>query len=366
MHAGRTDEPRPGEPLHAGPVLASAYHLGPPDGDLPVDFYGRSANPTWRALESAIGSLDGGHTLLFSSGMAAIATLLRLAARPGSAIVLPADGYYLARALAADELAPFGVEVREVPTAGPWPEGVFDGATLVLLETPSNPGLDVCDLAELSPRVHAAGALLAVDNTTATPLGQSPIELGTDIVVGSDTKALSGHSDVVLGHLTCASEELAQRLAVMRNRGGGVPGPFEVWLAHRGLGTLDLRLTRQAQNAEALATALLEHPGVRGVRWPGLPSDPSYAVASRQMRRFGGVLAFELPDAAATSRFIEASALVASTTSFGGLTTTADRRARWGDQVAPGFLRLSVGCEDTDDLVTDVLSAITQAVPSQP
>jgi cystathionine gamma-lyase len=361
VHAGRVGEVA-GEALHAGPVLAAAYHLGPPDGDLPVDFYGRSANPTWRALEAAIGELDGGHTVLYPSGMAAVSALLRLLARPGAAVVLPADGYYLARALATEELAPFGVEVREVPTPGPWPDSVFDGATLVLLETPSNPGLDVCDIAALAVRAHAAGALLAVDNTTATPLGQRPLELGADVVVASDSKALSGHSDLILGHLSCADPALAGRLATARNRGGAVPGPFETWLAHRGLGTLDLRLARQAANAAALATALREHPGVLGVRWPGLADDPSFEVASRQMRRFGGVLSFELPSAAAVSRFLAASTLVASATSFGGLRSSADRRERWGDRVGPGFVRLSAGCEDTDDLTADVLKALDLAL----
>ncbi|HEX4251638.1 MAG TPA: cystathionine gamma-lyase [Pseudonocardia sp.] len=360
VHAGR-DGDITGEALHAGPVLASAYHLGPPDGPLPVDFYGRSANPTWRALEAALGELDGGRTVLYPSGMAAVSALLRLLGRPGASVVLPSDGYYLARALATEELAPLGIEVRMVPTPGPWPESVFDGAALVLLETPSNPGLDVCDIAALAARAHAAGALLAVDNTTATPLGQRPLELGADVVVASDTKALSGHSDVVLGHLTCADPELAGRLVTARNRGGAVPGPFETWLAHRGLGTLDLRLARQAANAAALATALLGHSGVSAVRWPGLAGDPSFEVASRQMRRFGGVLGFALPSAASVSRFVAASTLVASATSFGGLGTTADRRERWGDQVAPGFIRLSAGCEDTDDLVADVLKAVDAA-----
>jgi cystathionine gamma-lyase len=358
VHAGRDRDQKPGVALHAGPVLASAYHLGPPDGPLPTDFYGRSTNPTWRALEAAIGALDGGSSLVFASGMAAVSALLRLVARAGAVVVLPADGFYLARSLVAEELAPFGVVVREVPTAGPWPDEVFDGAALVLLETPSNPGLDVCDIAALAERTHAAGGLLAVDNSTATPLGQRPLALGADIVVASDTKALAGHSDLVLGHLSCASPELADRLAAIRNRGGAVPGPFETWLAHRGLGTLDLRLARHAANAEALAIALREHPAVHGVRWPGLPDDPAFEVASRQMRRFGGVLCFELPSAEVTNEFVGASTLVASATSFGGLATTADRRARWGDRVGPGFIRLSCGCEDTEDLVADVLGAL--------
>jgi cystathionine gamma-lyase len=244
---------------------------------------------------------------------------------------------------------------------------VFDGAALVLVETPSNPGLDVCDITEVAGRAHRAGALMAVDNTTATPLGQRPLSLGADLVVASDSKALSGHSDLVLGHVTCSTPELGAEVATLRNRGGAVPGPFETWLAHRGLGTLDLRLARQAANAEAVARELLEHPGIRGVRWPGLPDDPSYRVASRQMRRFGGVISFELPDAEAVSRFVAASKLIASATSFGGLATTADRRERWGDRVGSGFVRLSLGCEDTEDLVADIRSALSGSIqPSVP
>ncbi|HVH22056.1 MAG TPA: PLP-dependent transferase, partial [Pseudonocardia sp.] len=227
-----------GEPLHAGPVLSSVFELGLPDEPTPADHYGRANNPTWRALESALGDLDGGECVLFASGMAAIRAVLGLAAADG-ALVLPSDGYYLARALAAAELVPLGVRVREAPTAGEWPADVLDGAALVLLETPSNPGLDVADIAAVAGSAHAAGALLAVDNTTATPLGQCPLGLGADLVVASDTKALAGHGDVVLGHVSTRDTGLAERLRSARTRGGAVPGPMEAWLAHRGLGTLD-------------------------------------------------------------------------------------------------------------------------------
>ena len=146
MHGGHTADGPPGAPLHPGPVLSTTFHLGPPDAELPEHFYGRPANPTWTALEEAIGALDGGECVTFASGMAAVGAVLRLAARAGGAIVLPSDGYYVTRALAHTELAPLGVEIREVPTAGPWPDGLLDGATLLLVETPSNPGLDVCDI----------------------------------------------------------------------------------------------------------------------------------------------------------------------------------------------------------------------------
>jgi cystathionine gamma-lyase len=344
VHGGMAD-PVPGTPLPASPVFATAYHLGHPSFG-----YGRADNPTWRAFETAVGELDGGECVVFSSGMAAISAVLQLC---DGKLVLPSDGYYLTRTLASS------FDVVAVPTVGPWPS--FEGVSLVLLETPSNPGLDVCDITALASVAHAAGALLAVDNTTATPLGQRPLELGADIVVSSDTKAVSGHSDVLLGHVTCRSPELAARIRQHRTVHGSIPGPFETWLAHRGLGTLDLRLGRQAQNAAALHSALQDHPLVRDLRWPGAPSDPAYPVASRQMRRFGGVLSFTLPSVEAADRFFAASRLVTAATSFGGLHSTADRRAQWGDPVPDGLVRFSAGCEDTEDLVADVLAALGSA-----
>lgn len=351
---GGHPEPQEGTPLLPGPVFAAPYHLGSPG----TDFYGRAGNPTWRALESAIGDLDGGHCVLLPSGMAAISTVLRTVLRPGDALVLPSDGYYATRQLVRDELSEQSLDVREIPTPGPWPDGVFDGVRLVLLETPSNPGLDVCDIEALARRAHAAGALLAVDNTTATPLGQRPLELGADMVIASDTKALSGHSDVLLGHVSVLDAELARRLVHARTLSGSIPGPFETWLAHRSMGTLDLRLARQAENAAALVDALREHPAVSGVRWPGLPGDPSHELAQRQMRRWGGVFGFELADAAAVEGFVRNSRLVVAATSFGGVHSTVDRRAQWSDPVSEGFVRFSAGCEDTVDLVADVLAAL--------
>jgi cystathionine gamma-lyase len=357
VHGGEHD-PETGEPLHAGPVLSAPFHLGLPDEPTPTDFYGRAENPTWRALEAAIGDLDGGSCVVFASGMAAIAAVLRIGARRGS-LLLPSDGYYQARALAHDELAGLGVEVREAPTVGPWP--VAAGTGLVLLETPSNPGLDVGDIAAAAEAAHAVGALLAVDNTTATPLGQSPLALGADLTLASDTKALSGHGDVVLGHVSTRDPSLLAALRTARTRGGAVPGPMETWLALRGLGTLDLRLGRQAANAAALVELLLAHPAATDVRWPGHPGDPAHAVATTQMRRWNGVLRFTLDSADAVGRFLAASRLTASATSFGGLQSAADRRERWGDAVAPGLLRYSAGCEDTDDLVADVRQALDAA-----
>ncbi len=352
-------EPVAGSPLLPGPVLAAPYHLGGgSDRESGADFYGRAGNPTWRALESAVGDLDRGRCVLLPSGMAAVSTVLRALLRPGDGVVLPADGYYATREFVREELDGLGLDVREIATAGPWPDGVFDGVRLVLLETPSNPGLDVCDIGELSRRAHEAGAWLAVDNTTATPLGQRPLDAGADIVLASDTKALSGHSDVLLGHVSVRDDGLAERLVRARTLSGAIPGPFETWLAHRSLATLDLRLARQAQNAAALVEALDGHSAVSGLRWPGKPDDPAHEAAMRQMRRWGGVFRFELADAGAVDRFVRRSALVVGATSFGGVHSTVDRRAQWGDPVPDGFVRFSAGCEDTTDLVTDVLHAL--------
>lgn len=355
---GGHPDPAAGAPLLPGPVLAAPYHLGGADRTGEADFYGRAGNPTWRALESAVGDLDCGRCVLLPSGMAAVSTLLRVVLRPGDALVLPSDGYYATRQFVRDELAELDLDVREVPTPGPWPEDVFDGVRLVLLETPSNPGLDVCDIAALARRAHAAGAFLAVDNTTATPLGQRPLELGADAVLASDTKALSGHSDVLLGHVSVRDEEFAQRLVRARTLSGAIPGPFESWLAHRSMGTLDLRLARQAENARALVEALREHPAVFDLRWPGLPGDPAHELAREQMRRWGGVFRFRLDDAGVVADFVRRSRLVVGATSFGGVHSTVDRRAQWGDPVPEGFVRFSAGCEDTADLVADVLGAL--------
>ena len=331
-------------------MLSSTFHLGLPDDPLPADFYGRAANPTWRALEAAIGGLDGGDCVSFASGMAAIAAVLRLPPGP-AALVLPSDGYYVsARSPATSSPArrrsrgahPGTVARRRARRRGP-------RAPRDALQ----PGPRRVRHRAAAAAAHAAGALLAVDNTTATPLGQRPLELGADLTVASDTKALAGHGDVVLGHVTAPDPALAHRLRELRTRGGAGPGPMEAWLAHRGLATLDLRLARQAANAAALVEALRAHPAVAAVRWPGHPADPAHAIARSQMRRWNGVVG--MPSGPRrVGRFLAASRYAASATSFGGVRTTADRRQRWGDAVAPGFLRLSVGCEDADDLVADV------------
>ncbi|MFF5171301.1 cystathionine gamma-lyase [Micromonospora sp. NPDC000089] len=364
VHAG-LPEPTPGEPFLPGPVFAAPYHLDPWQGPAAAaNGYGRSDNPTRRLLEAAIGELEGGDCRVFATGQAAITGLLLAVLRPGDTVLLPADGYYPLRAFAAATLERIGVRVVLVPTAGPYPS--FDGVRLVLLETPANPGLDVADVAALAAAAHAAGALVAVDNTTATPLGQRPLDLGADLAVASGTKALTGHSDLLLGYVATRSAELLETLTGWRTATGGVPGAFDAWLAHRSLATLDLRLGRQSANAAAVAELLAGRADVTGLRWPGRPDDPAYPVASAQMRRVPGVLSFDLGDADRVARFVSASRLVAAATSFGGLHTTADRRAQWGDDTPPGFVRLSCGVEDTADLVADLTAALDTAGQADP
>ncbi|MGA3563441.1 cystathionine gamma-lyase [Melissospora conviva] len=356
VHAGLPDAV-PGEPFLPGPVLAATYHLDPVEGPrAAANGYGRPDNPTRRLLEEAIGSLEGGDCRVFASGMAAISGALLTVLRPGDTALLPADGYYPLRSLATGTLAELGVTVHFVPTAGPYPS--FEGVRLVLLETPSNPGLDVADIAAVAQRAHAAGALVAVDNTTATPLGQRPLELGADLVVASGTKALTGHADLLLGYVATRDTVLLERLTSWRTLGGAIPGAFDSWLAHRSLATMDLRLARQSANAAAVAAALAQRPDLSGLRWPGLPGDPSYAVAAQQMRRIPGIVSFDLGSAERVGRFLGASRLIAAATSFGGVHTSADRREQWGDDTPPGFVRLSCGVEDTADLVADLRAAL--------
>jgi cystathionine gamma-lyase len=348
----------PGSPFRPGPTLAAPYHLpGDPQG-LPFT-YGRFDNPTWTHFERALAELEGGPAVSFASGMAAVTAVLGVALRPGDVVVLPSDAYYTVRRLVQGYLGEMGVQVRLAPTAGGAQAGALAGAKLLWIESPNNPQLDVCDIAALAAAARAAGVRVAVDNTTATPLAQQPLALGADFSLSSDTKALTGHADLLLGHVAVRDPEWAERLRTWRTQTGAVPGPFEVWLAHRSLATLDVRLERQCANALAIAQLLAERPEVESVRYPGLPGDPAHAVAARQMRHYGCVVSFVLADRGRAERFLSAARLVFEATSFGSVHTTAERRARWGgDAIPEGFIRLSAGCEDARDLVEDIAQAL--------
>ncbi|WP_128377489.1 cystathionine gamma-lyase [Streptomyces cavernae] len=358
-------EPVKHEPALPGPVFAAHFHLpGEPTGGYA---YGRDENPTWTHLERAVSELeapgqDGVETLAFASGMAAVSAVVFSQLRAGDAVVLPGDGYQ-ALPLLREQLTAYGIEVRTAPTAGDAQLEVLDGADLLWIETPSNPGLDVCDVRRLAAAAHAQGALVAVDNTLATPLGQRPLELGADFTVASGTKMLTGHGDLLLGYVTGHDADRMAAVRRWRKIAGAIPGPMEAWLAHRSLATLQLRADRQTANALALAEALRDRPDVvTAVRYPGLHGDPSYEIASKQMERYGCVVSFSLPARARAERFLDALRLVDDATSFGGVRSTAERRRRWGgDAVPEGFIRLSAGIEDPQDLVADVLRALDES-----
>jgi cystathionine gamma-lyase len=336
-----------GEPFLPGPTFAGPFHLaGAPDASR--FGYGRNDNPTWALLEDALGELEGGRAVVFASGMAAVTAVVVPALRPGDVLVAPSDGYPGIRTIGAEVLEPRGVEVRLVPTDDAAVREALPGATLVWLESPSNPGLDVLDLAALTAEAGVAGATVAVDNTLAGPLRQRPLELGADVSVTSASKHLSGHSDLVLGVVTVADDERAAALRSWRTTTGSIAGPFEAWLAHRSLATLALRLERQEATAAALAERLRGREDVSDVRWPGV----------------GSVVCFDLGSQVRAQAFLGSCDLVAEATSFGGVHSNAERRGRWGtDAVGAGFIRLNVGIEDTDDLLADVDHALDVSRP---
>jgi len=350
-----------GEPFLSGPVFAAPYHLAGAPADSPFT-YGRFHNPTWTQYEAALSELEGGPCVLFPSGMAASAAVFGTVLRPGQRVVMPEESYYTTRLIAQQYFGAMGVEVVTARTVGNALEEKLPGATLLWLESPTNPGLDVCDIQRLANAAHAAGVLVAVDNTTPTALCQKPLALGADFSLASDTKAMTGHADVLMGHVATRDVALADKIRLWRTQMGNIPGPMEAWLAHRSLGTLHVRLERQCASALKIAQFFAAHDKVSNVRYPGLPSDPSHEVARKQMLWFGPVISFELRDQAAVERFFAAATLVHEATSFGGIHTSAERRARWGaDAVSEGFVRFSVGVEDVNDLVADLHHALSHA-----
>jgi cystathionine gamma-lyase len=349
-------EAEQGAPFLPGPVFAGPFHLQGEVDSAPWG-YTRYGNPTWERYEAALAELEGGEVVLFASGMAAAAALLLTTLRPGSAVAIDRDCYLNVRRLARTHLEPRGVEVRLAHHSELL--GTLQGAAMVWLESPSNPKLEVYDIAALADAARGAGALTVVDNTTAGPLSQKVLDLGADCSLTSATKHLSGHADLMLGYVATRDADQAQALRDWRRDAGAIPGPFETWLAHRSLPTLALRMERAGANALALAELLSERDDVIGVRYPGLPGDLAHEVARRQMTGFGSVIAFDLGSRERAERFLATAELVTEATSFGSVHTTAERRLRWGgDDVPEGFIRLSAGCEETADLVADVERAL--------
>ncbi len=319
-------------------TMAAIYHA--PGDATGFNQYGRFSNPTWAAVEHMLAHLEDAPCVAFPSGMAAISATFFSLLKAGDRILVAADGYPTTRLVADRYLKAFGVSCDLRPTST-FLDGGFEGYRFAFVETPSNPGLDICDIAAVAK---------AARNTTMTPFGQRPLDLGADIVVAADTKAPNGHSDVLFGHVASRDPEIVAAVQDWRKTCGSIPSPFDAWLVHRGLETLELRFERMCASAEIIAPRLREHPAVRSVRFPGLADDPSHNLARAQMERFGFLISFVLASEDKAEDFINGCELMHSATSFGGVHTSAERRMRRGDAVPPGFVRLSVGCEPTEEL----------------
>ncbi|HZH19487.1 MAG TPA: PLP-dependent transferase [Geodermatophilus sp.] len=358
---GRPHEP--GQPLNV-PIVPASNFRAAPSGTAGREYSRDDGTPGWEALEELIGDLEGGPAVCFSSGMAAIAAVLELLP-VGARVVAPRDSYTGLRALLEDGAAAGGrwaVRTVDMTDADELAAAVHE-ADLVWLETPSNPLLDLVDIAGVARAAAAAGALVAADNTFATPLLQNPLALGADFVVHSATKAIGGHSDLLLGTVVCRRPEDRARLVRRREVAGATPGALEAFLALRGARTLAVRLRQAQESAGELARRLAAHPAVGRVRYPGLPDDPHHALAARQMRGCGSVLGFEVADADTADAVCAHVGVIASATSLGGVESTIERRAKLPGQehVPAGLLRISVGCEHVEDLWADLAAALDTA-----
>ena len=360
VHAGEKRDV--GAPSAPSIVMASFLTSGDPVG-LPYA-YGRDGNPTCEALEAALGALEEADAVAFASGQAASHALMLALTEERPRLVLPSDGYYNARKL-ADMLRRSGIE--PAPTDLQDLDGVrraLDGGPSVLwAETPTNPLLRVMDLERLTALAADANAPMIVDNTVATAVLQRPLEWGAVASLYSLTKAASGHSDVILGAVVSRDGELLGRLRTWRTAAGGIPGPFEAWLAHRGLQTLPVRIVRQSATALAVARHLAAHGRVRRVHYPGLDASSGGPAERQMLGGFGPLLSFEVDgDAASANRVVAGSRLIRPGTSFGGVESSWERRARWPSETAPeSLIRMSVGLEEAEDLHADLDAALAQA-----
>ncbi len=371
IHAGQDPDPHTGSvtvPIHATSTFAQDGVGGLRDGHE----YARTSNPTRTALETCLAALEGGrHGRTFASGMAATDALLRATCRPGDHIVIPDDAYGGTFRLIDKVFRHWGIEHTAVGLSDvdAVRAAVRPTTRLLWCETPTNPLLTIADIAALAEVAHEAGVLLVVDNTFASPYLQTPLGLGADVVLHSTTKYLGGHSDVIGGGLVTDDGELDERVAFLQNGAGAVPGPFDAWLTLRGIKTLAVRMERHCDNAERVAAALQAHPDVTGVRYPGLDTHPGHEVAAKQMRRFGGMVSFTVRGGAAAALAVCAKTRVFTLAeSLGGVESLIEHPGRMthastvGSQleVSAELVRLSVGIEDVEDLVDDLLAALGQ------
>lgn len=381
IHAGQPSEPETGS-LIAPIFQTSTYEQEAPGVHRGFD-YSRTNNPTRARLEAVLADLEGvQYAAAYASGLAAENAVLQAWLKPGDEIIIPLDVYGGTYRILNKVFQPQGCVVRQIDLAVPGTlEAALNSRTrLVWIESPTNPRLLVYDIAAIAAAAHAHGALLVVDNTFATPLFQQPFQLGADIVVHSVTKYLAGHSDLIQGAVLAKDPGVFEPIKFLQNATGAVPSPFDCWLTLRGLKTLELRVLRHAENAEAIAEALQQHPVVRRVYFPGLPDHPGHAIARKQMTGFGGMVSFELDGTVdEVVSFVSSRRFFALGESLGGVKSLlchparmthasipAEERAKLG--LSETLVRLSPGCEHRKDLVADLvegLDAVARAREAQ-
>jgi cystathionine gamma-synthase len=369
IHAGQDPDPATGSVIV--PIHATSTYAQDGVGGLRSGYeYSRTGNPTRTALEECLAALENGRfARAFASGMAATDVFLRAVCRPGDHIVIPDDAYGGTFRLVDKVLRLWGIE--NTPVALSDVDAVRaacrPNTRVVWCETPTNPMLNIADIAALSGVAHDAGARLVVDNTFASPYLQQPLELGADVVLHSTTKYVGGHSDVIGGALVTSEAELAEQIAFLRNAGGAVPGPFDAWLTLRGLKTLAIRMEQHSDNAERVVEFLTQHPRVTRVYYPGLADHPGHEIAAKQMRRFGGMVSFTVAGGEAAALDVcRRTRLFTLAESLGGVESLIEHPGRMTHasvadsvlEVPSDLIRLSVGIEDADDLVEDLRLAL--------
>jgi cystathionine beta-lyase/cystathionine gamma-synthase len=370
IHVGQEPDPATGAVIP--PIYQTSTYVQDAVGEHRGYDYSRVANPTRTALQTALASLEGAeHGIAFSSGLGATATLMHLL-DPGDRVVLVADVYGGVYRMTSQVYEPKGWRFEYVP-ADEFNEELashLDERTrMVWIETPSNPMLNVIDIRRAAQAAHAAGALVVVDNTFATPYLQQPLELGADVVLHSTTKYLGGHSDVVGGFVGTNDPTVAERLFFLQKSLGAVPGPFDCWLVLRGIKTLAVRMRQHCENARRVAAFLDGHPAVERVLYPGLPSHPGHEIAARQMRDFGGMISFLAASEEEAVALVARTEVFALAESLGGVESLIEHPAKMTHAstadapfaAPPELVRLSVGIESADDLVADLEAALVAA-----
>jgi len=373
IHAGQPSEPETGALV--SPIFqTSTYEQESPGHDKGFS-YSRTNNPTRQRLESVLAQLEGvPFAAAFASGLAAENAILQAYLRPGDEVIIPLDVYGGTYRILNKVFQPIGVVVRQIDTGNldAVEKAITPRTRFVWIETPTNPRLLINDIAAISKLAHASRALVVVDNTFATPYFQQPFELGADIVVHSVTKYLAGHSDTIQGAVLAKDAAIFEPIKFLQNATGAVPSPFDCWLTMRGLKTLELRMQRHEENAIAIANALNGHPLVRRVYFPGLPEHPGHDIARRQMTGFGGMVSIELDGTMdEVISFVSSRRYFTLGESLGGVkalichpatmthaSIPAEARAELG--LSDTLIRLSPGCESSEDLVEDLTEGLAQ------